>query len=95
MLLAMVESAQWFAEQGPVTIEVSSEPSPTLRVWRDRSLVHAAEAERLFVPRTPGSGGGSKVGLFVARGLAEAHGGSLKTEAGERLVFTLTLPAAG
>jgi TrmH family RNA methyltransferase len=95
MLLAMVESAQWFAEQGPVTIEVSSEPSPTLRVWRDRSLVHAVEAERLFVPRTPGSGGGSKVGLFVARGLAEAHGGSLKTEAGERLVFTLTLPAAG
>jgi TrmH family RNA methyltransferase len=95
MLLAMVESAQWFGEHGPVMIEVSSEPSPTLRVWRDGSAVHAAEADRLFVPRAPGSGGGSKVGLFVARGLAEAHGGSLQAQAGDRLVFTLTLPAPG
>lgn len=95
MLLAMVETAQWFGEHGPVMIEVSSEPTPTIRVWRDGSAVQAAEAERLFVPRAPGSGGGSKVGLFVARGLAEAHGGSLEAEAADRLVFTLTLPAAG
>jgi RNA methyltransferase, TrmH family len=93
MLLAMVESAQWFGELGPVMIEASSEPSPTLRVWRDGSAVHAAEADRLFVPRAPGSGGGSKMGLYVARGLAEAHGGSLQAQAGDRLVFTLTLPA--
>jgi TrmH family RNA methyltransferase len=95
MLLAMVESAQWFGERGPVMIEVSREPTPNVRVWRHGSAVPAAEADRLFVPRAPGSGGGSKVGLFVAKGLAEAHGGSLEAEAGDRLVFTLELPAAG
>jgi signal transduction histidine kinase len=95
MLLAMVESAQWFGERGPVMIEVSREPSPTVRVWREGSAVPAAEADRLFVPRAPGTGGGSKVGLFVAEGLAEAQGGTLEAEAGERLTFTLTLPAPG
>jgi signal transduction histidine kinase len=95
MLLAMVESAQWFGEHGPVTIEVSSESTPTLRVWRAGSGVQSAEADRLFVPRAPGTGGGSKVGLFVARGLAEAHGGSLEAEAGDRLVLTLMLPSPG
>jgi RNA methyltransferase, TrmH family len=95
MLLAMVESAQWFAERGPVMIEVTGEPRPAVRVWRDGSGVRGEEVDRLFVPRSPGSGGGSKVGLYVARGLAEAHGGSLQAEAGGRLVFTLTLPAPG
>jgi TrmH family RNA methyltransferase len=95
MLLAMVESAQWFGEHGPVMIEVASEPTPTLRVWRAGSAVHSAEADRLFVPRAPGTGGGSKVGLFVARGLAEAHDGSLEAEADDRLVLTLRLPAPG
>src|SRR5439155_2232806 len=41
MVLAMVESAQWFGEHGPVMIEVSSEPTPTLRVWRAGSVVRA------------------------------------------------------
>jgi TrmH family RNA methyltransferase len=95
MLLAMVESAQWFGEHGPVTIEVSGEPSPTVRVRREGSAVQAGETDRLFVPRAPGTGGGSKVGLFVAKGLAEAHGGSLQAEAGDGLMFTLMLPAPG
>jgi signal transduction histidine kinase len=95
MLLAMVESAQWFGEHGPVMIEVSGEPTPTVRVWREGSAVQAGETDRLFVPRAPGTGGGSKVGLFVAKGLAEAHGGSLEAEAGDRLMFTLTLQGPG
>jgi RNA methyltransferase, TrmH family len=92
MLLAMVESAQWFGERGPVMIEVSREPSPTVRVWRAGTVLMPSEVERLFIPRSPGAGGGSKVGLFVAKGLAEAHGGSLDAQAGDRLVFVLALP---
>jgi TrmH family RNA methyltransferase len=92
MLLAMVESAQWFGDRGPVVIEVSEAPVPTVRVWREGTEVDPADAPRLFVPRAPGAGGGSKVGLFVARGLAEAHGGTLGVEAADRLLFTLTFP---
>ena len=33
------------------------------------------DAERLFRPRAPGTGSGSKIGLFVALGVAEAQGG--------------------
>ena len=96
MVLAMVESARWFAEEGAVEIEVRPGPSPSLSVSRARPALGAEEAQRLFEPREPLTGGGSKVGLFVARGLARAHGGGLEVDvdAGERLRFTLTLPAA-
>jgi RNA methyltransferase, TrmH family len=94
MLLAMLESAHWFGERGPIVVEVRGDPEPTVEVWREAAIT-PEEAERLFVPRAPGTGGGSKVGLFVAKGLAEAHGGQLKVEASERLTFRLALPAAG
>jgi signal transduction histidine kinase len=94
MLLAMLESVHWFGERGPIVVEVRAEPGPTVEVWRAGAIT-SEEAERLFVPRAPGSGAGSKVGLFVAKSLAEAHGGRLGVEASERLTFRLTLPAAG
>lgn len=95
MILAMVESAQWFAEEGPVEVEVRAAPSPSLTVSRSKPSIWAQEASHLFEPREPGTGGGSKVGLFVARGLALAHGGTLEADANDRLTFTLTLPRAG
>ena len=51
--------------------------------------------EALFEPRRPGTGGGSKIGLFVVRGVAEAQGGSAwgSVEDG-RLVLRLRLPLA-
>jgi TrmH family RNA methyltransferase len=94
MLLAMVESAQWFAEQGPVEVEVRAGPPPRVSVARAQPTVGPGEAHRLFEPREPGSGGGSKVGLFVARGLAQAHGGTLEVDASGRLRLTLTLPSS-
>jgi TrmH family RNA methyltransferase len=94
MVLAMVESVQWFAEEGPVEVEVRAGPRPSLSVARAKPTVEAEDAHRLFEPREPGTGGGSKVGLFVARGLAKAHGGSLVADVGDRLRFTLTLPPA-
>jgi TrmH family RNA methyltransferase len=92
MLLAMVESAQWFGERGPVLVEVVGDPEPVVRVRREGAIT-SEQAERLFVPRAPGSGGGSKIGLFVAKGLAEASGGRLHVDAGEGLTFVLRLPA--
>ena len=52
-----------------------------------------AEVEALFEPRRPGTGGGSKIGLFVVRGVAEAQGGSAwgGVEDG-RLILRLRLP---
>jgi len=51
------------------------------------------QAEALFVPRRPGEGAGSKIGLFVSRGVAEAQGGRTWGEvADDRLVFHLELP---
>ena len=52
------------------------------------------EAERLFAPRRPGTGAGSKIGLFVARGVAEAQGGRRWAEVDDgRLSFHLEIAA--
>jgi RNA methyltransferase, TrmH family len=92
MVSAMVDAAQWWAEEGPVSIHVAPGPASTVSVARERPTIAPDQVERMFVPRTPGSGSGSKIGLFVARGLAEAHGGSLTAEAGGYLTLTLVLP---
>jgi hypothetical protein len=47
----------------------------------------------LFIPRRPGQGGGSKIGLFVARGVAESQGGRAWGEVVDgRLVFHAETP---
>jgi signal transduction histidine kinase len=92
MLLALIEGVQWFGEEGPVRIESHSGPPPSVRVFRAVTRLDMDGARALFRPRAPGTGGGSKVGLFVAKGLAEAQGGSLEVDAEGGLGFTLTLP---
>jgi len=94
MILAMVESARWFAEEGPVEVEVRARPYPSISVARAGPTVRPEEARRLFEPREPGTGSGSKVGLFVARGIAEAHGGTLEIDARDRLLLTLAFPGS-
>ena len=52
-----------------------------------------AGAAALFGPRKPGSGAGSKIGLYVARAVAEAQGGRAWAEVrGGQLSFHLELP---
>ena len=92
MLLAMVESAQWWGEEGPVEIAVAGGRNPAIRVSRRGTALDPARASALLRPRPPWSGGGSKVGLSVARGLAEAQGGILDAEARDGIAFTLVLP---
>lgn len=92
MVRAMCESALWWGEEGPVRVEVRGSPRPAVVVSRDSTSLGPEAARALLEPRAAGSGGGSKLGLFVAKGLAEAQGGSLDAWAGDAVRFTLTLP---
>lgn len=94
VLLALVDGAQWWGDSGPVRVGVTADPVPAVTVSRACSELDADAAEAMFTPRPPGTGGGSKVGLFVARGLVEAHGGTLEVEADDQVTFTASFPPA-
>jgi nitrogen-specific signal transduction histidine kinase len=62
-------------------------------VSRDGATIGADDAEDLFTPRRPGSGGGSKIGLYVVRAVARALGGSADARVADgKLELRLTLP---
>ena len=92
IVAAMVEAAAWWGEEGPVRVRVA--PPGQVVVERSGSALDPGRVEDVFLPRAPGTGGG-KVGLFVARGLAEAHGGTLRAEGGRSIRFTVSLPSGG
>lgn len=93
-LLAFVESLVWWAREGPVAISGALEDGRlTVAASRSGSELSSEEADRLFVPRRPGEGAGSKVGLFVARGVAEAQGGRTWADVRDgRLTFHVEVP---
>jgi K+-sensing histidine kinase KdpD len=93
---AMVEAAVWWARDGAIEIVARAEGDiGALEVSRAGATAAAEEVEALFVPRRPGSGSGSKIGLFVSRGIAEAQGGSLDGRVVDgRFILTLRLPLA-
>jgi hypothetical protein len=67
-----------------------------MTVSRAGTDLTASAAAKLFLPRRPGTGSGSKIGLFVARGIAEAQGGTTSAiAADDRLEFVLDVPLAG
>lgn len=91
-LSAMVEACVWWARSGVISARFLPESS-TLEVSRGEADPPASGLEALFVPRRPGTGSGSKIGLFVARGIARAHGGELSAAVVEgSLVMRLVLP---
>jgi RNA methyltransferase, TrmH family len=94
-ILAFTESLVWWTNEGPVRVDARRQ-GDTLHLWATRAGnadLDADAAEDLFIPRRPGEGGGSKIGLFVARGVAEAQGGRAWAEVGQdRLEFHLELP---
>ncbi|HXF57271.1 MAG TPA: TrmH family RNA methyltransferase [Actinomycetota bacterium] len=94
-LVAMVEAAQWWGEDGPVRVDVAGGGRPRLRVSRLGPGLPERTVVDLLRPRAPGTGGGGKVGLFVARALAEAHGGSLEVSGEGGISVVLALPREG
>lgn len=95
ILDAFIESLVWWTNEGPVEVSGTlREDRLLLEVTRGGTELSQEEAERLFQPRPPGSGAGSKIGLFVALGVAAAQGGtaSVRVEGGT-LSFLLDVPA--
>ena len=85
--------------EGRVTLALARTPEgASVEVADDGPGIPAADAERVFerLVRLDASrtGGGSGLGLSIARGIAEAHGGSLGLVSSERGArFRLSLPA--
>jgi tRNA(Leu) C34 or U34 (ribose-2'-O)-methylase TrmL len=95
ILRALVDAAAWWGQEGPVMVTVEAgDRRPTVQVARHGGDLDQRTAEGLFDPRDPGSGGGSKVGLYVAKGLADAHAAALSAEAHGGVRFILSFPAS-
>jgi K+-sensing histidine kinase KdpD len=93
-VLAFVEALVWWGREGPIVIEGGREGDRLdLVAWRAGTEIESGSVEGLFAARRPGTGAGSKIGLFVARGVAEAQGGRAWGEVVDgRLSFHLELP---
>ena len=94
ILEGFIESLVWWTDEGSVRISAGIDAGRLiLRACRGGARLGREDPDRLFSPRAPGTGGGSKIGLFVARGLAEAQGGRAFAEADGSLCLVLDVPA--
>jgi TrmH family RNA methyltransferase len=95
-IVSFIEAQAWWGREGPITFEGGRVGDRLeLVVWRDGTELTADDAEGLFAARRPGTGAGSKIGLFVARGVAEAQGGRAWAEVERgRLSLKLDVPLA-
>ncbi|MGZ4131280.1 MAG: sensor histidine kinase [Actinomycetota bacterium] len=97
MLEAFVEAEAWWGSDGPILARATAAEG-RLRVEVERGGVDLSptDAEALFRPRAPGTGAGSKIGLFVARGVAEAEGGTADVSIADGVLrFVVDVPEAG
>ena len=94
VLEAFIESLVWWASEGPVRIEGRVRDGRLfVEAHRAETELTQEQADRLFRPRAPGTGSGSKIGLFVALGVAEAQDGNVSARASDgTLSFLLDLP---
>lgn len=94
-LLAFTEALVWWASDGPIRIESDLRDGRVI-VSASREAQGDVDVASLFEARRPGMGGGSKIGLYVARRVAEAQGGSVSGDLADgRLTLHIELPAAG
>lgn len=95
-ILAFVEGLVWWGKEGPITVEGGRvQDRLQVTVWREGTELASDDTEALFAARRPGTGSGSKIGLFVARGVAETQGGRAWADVtAGRLSFHLDVPLA-
>jgi K+-sensing histidine kinase KdpD len=93
-LLAFAEALVWWTSDGPIDVR-GERVDGRLHVWATRAgtQLEPASAETLFAARRPGTGAGSKMGMYVTRGVAEAQGGRAWAEVdGGTLALHLEIP---
>jgi TrmH family RNA methyltransferase len=94
-LLAFAEALVWWGSEGPIRLG-SEVRDDRLLVWASREVAAPLDVDGLFEARRPGTGGGSKIGLYVARRVAEAQGGRVWGEvASGHLTLRVELPVTG
>jgi signal transduction histidine kinase len=94
-LLAFAEALVWWGSAGPIRVG-GERRGDRLLVWASRETDTSFDVDGLFEARRPGTGGGSKIGLYVARRVAEAQGGRAWGELSDgRLGFHVELPITG
>jgi len=102
ILLNLVSNACKFTEEGQITLSIRIENEMVNIVVKDTGPgIPAEDHELIFEPFRQShagmtNGGGTGLGLPIARRLAEAHGGSLAMESvvGQGTTFFVTLPVA-
>jgi TrmH family RNA methyltransferase len=95
ILEAFVEAEVWWAGDGPIRVTARTiDGRLRLEAFRAGTELTREAAAALFQPRAPGTEAGSKIGLFVAHGVAEAQGGTVEVEVADGgLRFRLDVPA--
>lgn len=103
VLTNLLENALKFSDVGPISLEASVEGDMTLIKVTDLGVgVEKGRLEEIFQGPQPAHGGaamptGGGLGLYLARGVLGAHGGSISidSKAGEGATFILRLPGKG
>ncbi|KUQ47059.1 sensor histidine kinase, partial [Enterobacter ludwigii] len=100
--IVLENALRYAAEGGEVSVSAQATPEGARMVFRDRGPGVPADFLTVMFERfTRGESsrarhsGGSGLGLSIARGICEAHGGTIHAAPGEMggLVITVTLPA--
>jgi signal transduction histidine kinase len=95
----LLSNAIKFGQAKPITVEVSADSSLARLVVRDRGIgIEPADQERIFkrFERAVPSHhfGGLGLGLYIAREIVGAHGGTMQVDSqpGAGTAFTVELP---
>ena len=97
----LTNAAKYSPPEAEITVEVRGGPDEVVVSVTDRGAgIPAEDLPRLFSrfyrSKAAGLAEGLGLGLYIARGLVEAHGGRIwvKSEVGKGSVFSFALPAA-